>query len=194
MDVVPAAVASGFLQPALLHFCDLLSSNARGASIKSRSLGTLHKVGPEGRFRPEDLTAGVRLRGCSLLRRAGWSACPSCAVLQGGCKARQGPVIHLDAGGGWTAELPEQGCPGGGRGSPGPFRHAAAGHVSARAGGCAPRLAAGRVAVGEGRRGACRSPGRPRQTRRHRHHVAAEHRCSNRTNATSAMRVWTALW
>lgn len=53
MDVVPAAVASGFLQPALLHFCDLLSSNTRGASIKSRSLGTLHKVGPEGRFRPE---------------------------------------------------------------------------------------------------------------------------------------------
>ena len=44
MDVVPSAVASGFARPALAHFADLLSEGARGASIRARSLSSLHKV------------------------------------------------------------------------------------------------------------------------------------------------------
>jgi hypothetical protein len=42
--VVPGAVAAGFMAPALEHFRDLLGRDTRGASIKSRSLATLHKA------------------------------------------------------------------------------------------------------------------------------------------------------
>lgn len=44
--VVPGAVAAGFMAPALAHFRDLLGRDTRGASIKSRSLATLHKARP----------------------------------------------------------------------------------------------------------------------------------------------------
>jgi hypothetical protein len=42
--IVPSAVAAGFMASALAHFRDLLGRDTRGASIKSRSLATLHKV------------------------------------------------------------------------------------------------------------------------------------------------------
>lgn len=64
MAVVPAAVAAGFTAPALAHFSDLLSRDARGASIKSRSLATLHKVRIHGLVRKQEVVVqlGVALQ------------------------------------------------------------------------------------------------------------------------------------
>lgn len=44
VEAAPAAVAGGFMQPALDHFEHLLSSGQRGQSIRARSLSALFKV------------------------------------------------------------------------------------------------------------------------------------------------------
>lgn len=45
MSVAPEQVAAAYMGPALQHFADLLSQGGRGASLTSRSLPSLLKVG-----------------------------------------------------------------------------------------------------------------------------------------------------
>lgn len=69
MVVVPGAMAAGFTAPALAHFGDLLGRDARGASIKSRSLATLQKV--------QDAHVCARQAGqCPVVSRAAARAAP----------------------------------------------------------------------------------------------------------------------